>query len=143
MKISRWNAGRPAINNWMDEFFNQSLGNVINNDTSVLRPDVNVKETDDAYVLEVAAPGLEKSDFNIEVEDGGLTLSAERKKETEEKDEKYLRREFQYSSFSRSFTLPDNVKLEDIEAKYTDGVLHVSVPKAQSTITQPRRIEIS
>ncbi len=143
MKISRWNAGRPAINNWMDEFFNQSLGNVINNDTSVLRPDVNVKETDDAYVLEVAAPGLEKSDFNIEVEDGGLTLSAERKNETEEKDEKYLRREFQYSSFSRSFTLPDNVKLEDIEAKYTDGVLHVSVPKAQSTITQPRRIEIS
>jgi HSP20 family protein len=143
MRISRWNAGKPTINNWMDEFFNHNLGNVMNDDTSALRPDVNVKETDDSYVMEVAAPGLEKSDFNIQVEDGGLTLSAERKSRTEENEEKYLRREFQYSSFSRSFTLPENVKLEDISAKYTDGVLHVSVPKAQPTITQPRRIEIS
>jgi HSP20 family protein len=127
----------------MDNFFNTSLGNVLNDDTSVLRPDVNVKETDNEYIMEVAAPGLEKSDFDIEIEDGSLTLSAEKKNEEEDKGDKYLRREFQYTSFSRSFHLPENVKVEDVEAKYIDGVLHVSIPKAQPTITQPRRIEIS
>jgi len=127
----------------MDDFFNNSVGNALNNDTSALRPDVNVKETDDAYIMEVAAPGLEKSDFNIQVEDGSLTLSAERKTENEDEGEKYLRREFQYTSFSRSFHLPENVKFDKIEAKYVDGVLHVHVPKAQPTIATPRRIEIS
>ncbi len=143
MKITRFNPARPAVHNWMDDFFNTSLGNVLNDDTSVLRPDVNVKETDNEYVMEVAAPGLEKSDFDIQIEDGSLTLSAEKKTENEDKDDKYLRREFQYTSFSRSFHLPENVKVEDVEAKYIDGVLHVSIPKAQPTITQPRRIEIS
>lgn len=143
MKITRWNPERPTVHNWMDDFFNRSVGSIFNDDTSALRPDVNVKETDDAYIMEVAAPGLDKSDFNIQVEEGNLTLSAERKDEAEESGEKYLRREFQYTSFSRSFHLPDNVKIEDIEAKYVDGVLHVSVPKAQPTVTQPRRIEIS
>jgi len=127
----------------MDDFFNKGIGSVFNDDTSALRPDVNVKESDDAFIMEVAAPGLDKSDFNIQVEDGNLTLSAERKTENEESTEKYLRREFQYTSFSRSFHLPDNVKIEDIEAKYINGVLNVSVPKAQPTIAQPRRIEIS
>ena len=143
MKITRWNSQRPAVHNWMDDFFNKGIGNVFNDDTSALRPDVNVKETDDAFVMEVAAPGLDKSDFNIQVEDGSLTLSAEQKSEDEQNGEKYLRREFQYTSFSRSFHLPENVKVQDIEAKYIDGVLHVNVPKAQPTITQPRRIEIS
>lgn len=143
MKITRWNAPRPVLHNWMDDFFNNSVGNALNNDTSALRPDVNVKETDDAYIMEVAAPGLEKSDFNIQVEDGSLTLSAERKTENEDEGEKYLRREFQYTSFSRSFHLPENVKFDKIEAKYVDGVLHVHVPKAQPTIATPRRIEIS
>lgn len=143
MRITRFNPVKPEVHNWMDNFFNTSLGNVLNDDTSVLRPDVNVKETDNEYMMEVAAPGLEKSDFNIEIEDGSLILSAEKKNEDEEKEDKYLRREFQYASFSRSFHLPENVKVEDIEAKYIDGVLHVSIPKAQPTITQPRRIEIS
>ena len=143
MKITRWNSQRPAVHNWMDDFFNKGIGNVFNDDTSALRPDVKVKETDDAFVMEVAAPGLDKSDFNIQVEDGSLTLSAEQKSEDEQNGEKYLRREFQYTSFSRSFHLPENVKVQDIEAKYIDGVLHVNVPKAQPTITQPRRIEIS
>jgi HSP20 family protein len=127
----------------MDDFFNQSVGSIFNDDTSALRPDVNVKESDDAFTMEVAAPGLDKSDFNIQVEDGSLTLSAKRKTENEESSEKYLRREFQYTSFSRSFQLPDNVKVEDIEAKYIDGVLHITVPKAQPTAIQARRIEIS
>ncbi|NBC24031.1 MAG: Hsp20 family protein [Bacteroidetes bacterium] len=143
MRITRFNPTKPEVHNWMDNFFNTSLGNVLNDDTSVLRPDVNVKETDNEYIMEVAAPGLEKSDFDIEIEDGSLTLSAEKKNEEEDKGDKYLRREFQYTSFSRSFHLPENVKVEDVEAKYIDGVLHVSIPKAQPTITQPRRIEIS
>lgn len=108
---------------------------------------VNIRETEAAFHLEVAAPGLQKEDFAIEVDAGKLTISAERKMENEETDQegRYTRREFSYQSFKRSFSLPENqVKEEDIKATYTDGVLHIELPKqTEEEQSRSRRIEIA
>ena len=90
---------------------------------------VNVKETKDAYQLEVVAPGFEKNDFNINLEKNILTVSVERKTETENKDEKQIRREYSYHSFKRSFTVDEKVDAEKIEAKYVNGVLTLNLPR--------------
>ncbi|MEI5579364.1 Hsp20/alpha crystallin family protein, partial [Streptomyces brasiliscabiei] len=86
-------------------------------------PAVNVSETDKNYEIEVAAPGMKKDDFKVKVENGAIHISAERKEEKEEKQKNYTRQEYSYNSFSRSFTLPEDVKEDDIKAQYEDGVL--------------------
>ena len=109
-------------------------------------PSVNIKETPKEYTLEVAAPGLERKDFNIEVENHALKISAEKEEKKEEKKEGngYSRKEYSYNSFMRSFTLPDNVKEADIDAKYENGILIVHVPKAKETPTAPvKKIAVS
>lgn len=92
-------------------------------------PAVNVKETDNAYAIEVSAPGRSKKDFRITAEDGVLTISSETKEENEQNEKNYSRKEFSYSSFSRSFTLPENVNEDDIKANYEDGILKLDVTK--------------
>ncbi len=92
-------------------------------------PAVNVKESEKGFEIEVAAPGLSKKDFNIKVEDKILTISSEKNQEKEEKEKGYTRREFSYSSFSRSFALPENVSEEDVKAEYADGVLRLNLSK--------------
>lgn len=99
-------------------------------------PAVNVKETEKSYEVELAAPGLSKKDFNVTAEDGTLTISSEKEEEKEEKGKSYTRKEFNYSSFSRSFTLPENANEEDIKAGYEDGILKLSV--AKKAISQPK-----
>jgi HSP20 family protein len=99
-------------------------------------PAVNVKETEKNFEIEVAAPGLSKKDFKIAVENGLLTISSEKREEKEEKEKDYTRKEFSYSSFSRSFTLPENVNEDDVKANYEDGLLKLNV--AKKTITQPK-----
>lgn len=109
-------------------------------------PAANIKETETDFKVELAAPGFKKEDFNISVEEDVLTISSETKKSTETKDEKerYTRREFTYSSFTRSFTLPDEVKQDEITAEYNDGVLTISVPKdTEVQLAQKRTIAIS
>lgn len=107
-------------------------------------PSVNVKETKEAFKLEIAAPGMKKSDFNIEVQDGTLIISAETKSEKEEKGERYTRKEFNFNSFSRSFWLPENVKTDDIKAQYNDGLLKVTVPRVEVKKETPvKRISIA
>ena len=109
-------------------------------------PAANIKETETDFKVELAAPGFKKEDFNISVEEDVLTISSETKKITETKDEKerYTRREFTYSSFTRSFTLPDEVKQDEITAEYNDGVLTISVPKdTEVQLAQKRTIAIS
>ena len=102
-------------------------------------PSVNIKETSKGYTLEVAAPGLERKDFNVEVENHTLTISAkkEEKKEEKKEDEGYSRKEYSYNSFSRSFALPENVKEGDIDARYENGILMVLVPKVKETPVKP------
>lgn len=96
-------------------------------------PSANVVETPKEFKLELAVPGLERKDFNIEVDNHCLTISAEKKEEKKETEGDFTRREYSYNSFSRSFTLPENVKENDIDAKYENGILEVRVPKAQET----------
>jgi HSP20 family protein len=92
-------------------------------------PAVNVKETDKNYEVELAAPGYDKKDFNISIDNGLLTVSAEKQQESEKKEDNYTRREFGFSSFSRAFNLPQNINEEDINARYEDGILKLTIAK--------------
>jgi HSP20 family protein len=92
-------------------------------------PAVNITDQKNEYLVALAAPGMKKSDFKIDVDGNILTISSQKEEDKEEKDKKFTRREYSYSSFSRSFTLPDEVNKEKIEAKYEDGILRVALPK--------------
>lgn len=107
-------------------------------------PNVNVYEKKDHYEIELAAPGLEKNDFHIDLKDNVLTISSEKKEEKkEEKDSKVVFCEFNYSKFSRSFQLPEGVDVSKIEASHKNGVLSITVPKREQDKNQsPRMIEI-
>lgn len=94
-------------------------------------PAVNISERKDDYLVSMAAPGLKKEDFKIDVEGNMLTISSSKEEESEEKEEKFTRREYSYSSFERSFTLPDEVNKEKIDAQYKDGVLNLVLPKKE------------
>ena len=136
----------PAL---FDDFFNRDifnwgLTNFSNTDTTI--PAVNIKETADNYEVEVAAPGMTKKDFKVQMEGNVLTISSEKTTEKEGKEDvRYNSREFSYQSFSRTFNLQnDVVDTEKIEAKYEDGVLHLLIPKKEHVKQKaPRLIEIS
>lgn len=109
-------------------------------------PAVNIRETEDQFLVEVAAPGKSREDFNIELDNEILTISSEVKKENEEKEEngRFTRREFSYSNFKRAFSVPDTVNSEEISASYENGVLKINLPKREEAKVQPKRmIEIS
>ncbi len=109
-------------------------------------PAVNIKDTADNFEVEMAAPGMKKDDFQVNLDNNILTISAEQKSESEDKDKhgNYTRREFSYSSFSRSFTLPDTVEADKIGAKYKDGVLRITLPKKEEAKPKPvKQIAIS
>lgn len=95
-------------------------------------PAVNVSEKDGFYQVELAAPGLSKEDFDINVEGNMLNISSEKEETKEEKEDKYTRKEYNYSSFSRSFTMPEDVRQEAIEATYENGVLNIRLPKIET-----------
>lgn len=94
-------------------------------------PAVNITENTEGYQLSLAAPGLKKEDFNIDVEGNTLTISSEKEEKKEEKDERMTRKEYSYASFVRSFNLPEDVKLEAIDATYENGVLRIALPKKE------------
>lgn len=128
----------PAlVNRVFDDFFNGAPTRTHFGGTV---PAVNVKETNDDYLIELAAPGLKKDAFKIEVEEGILTISAEHKTENEEKREGYTRREFGFTNFTRRFTLPETADENNITATYTDGVLGINLPKKEEAKPQPARL---
>lgn len=92
-------------------------------------PEANIIENDKDYTVELAAPGLEKKDFKIEVDNGVLIISAEKEEEKEEEKANFKKREFSYNSLYRSFTLPENSNSEKIDANYENGLLRLSIPK--------------
>lgn len=130
-------------NNWpslVDEFFGKDLlGNMFDGYTGVNMPAVNIAEGKEDFRIDVAAPGLEKKDFKIDLDHNVLTISSEKKDEKEEKLEKYMRREFSYSSFKRSFTLPDTAQLDKISANHKDGILQITIPKKEEAKVKPPR----
>jgi HSP20 family protein len=124
----------------IEDFFNHELPNSWNrNWASSSMPAVNIVEGNDEYRIEVAAPGLNKEDFKINLENDSLTVSANKEVQSEEKDEKYTRKEFSYTSFSRSFYLPESIINDKIEASHKDGILTIHIPKKEEAKVKPAR----
>lgn len=125
-----------------NELFDWSNRNFSNTHTTI--PAVNIKEDQDGFEVEMSAPGFNKNDFKIELNNSLLTISSEKKVENETKeDQQFTRREFSYQSFSRSFTLPQIVEGDKIVAKYENGILAVHIPKKEEAKPKPvKQIEI-
>lgn len=105
-------------------------------------PAVNIKENEKGFDVDVAAPGFEKEDFKVDIANNVLTISAERKDQKEEEKDSYTRKEFSYSSFSRSFGIPDNVKEDQIKAKYDKGILHLKLEKSDKALPKRKIIPV-
>lgn len=129
-----------------DDFFNQDLFNWNNSnfsDTNTTIPAVNIKETPEHFQVEVAAPGLKKDDFKVELDGNVLSISSEKTNQSEEggEDERYSRKEFSYQSFRRTFNLQkDVVDIDKIEAKYNNGLLQLMIPKKEEAKQRPPRL---
>lgn len=117
-----------------DRFFNNRWFENVSN-----MPAVNIKETDADFDVEFAAPGFKKTDFKVDIDNNVLTISAEKKDEKSEEGKRYTRKEFSYSSFSRSFTLPQSVNADKIDAKYNDGILKLSIPKKEEAKAKAKK----
>ena len=134
MTITKWNRPVRSFPTFMDEFFNMDPFTSSGGRTMAsTAPAVNVKETEKAFVLEVAAPGMKKDNIHVVVDPNNtLVISSEIQDSKEEKEEcKYTRKEFAYSAFKRSFALPDNVDAEHVDAQYKDGILLLTIPKME------------
>lgn len=131
--------GFPSL---IDEFFGSDVfpGFFLDFDKRMVTPAVNIIEGKDEYRIEVAAPGLDKDDFRINIENHVLTISAEKEEKQDENNERFMRREFNYTSFSRSFTLPESMDTEKISAKHKNGVLNVVIPKKEEAKEKPARL---
>jgi HSP20 family protein len=115
----------------------------MSNKTSSM-PAVNIREDEKKFILDLAVPGIDKKELKIDINEDVLTISSETKKESEENSDGYKRKEFSYSSFCRSFQVPENVNKEKIEANYKDGILSVNLPKAEEEKHKiSRKVEIS
>ena len=133
-------------NNWIPAVFNDLFNTEFMPKASATAPAINVKETDKAYFVELAAPGMKKDDFNVHINDeGNLLIKMEKKDEHKEEDKnaRYLRREFSYSRFEQTLILPDDVEKEQIKARVEHGVLTVELPKhEEQKVKVSRQIEI-
>lgn len=146
MTLIKWNnEARPTLPNLRDNFLGRDIFDMIGNNGHVgSLPGVNVLEGKDAYKLEVAAPGLQKDHFHLNLEKYTLTISADVPDKTENKEEKYSRREFSYGSFSRTFSLPQSADTDKIEARYENGLLLIYIPKKEEAKEKPaRNIKVS
>ncbi|HWJ91707.1 MAG TPA: Hsp20/alpha crystallin family protein [Flavisolibacter sp.] len=136
----------PVMNTLFDDIFTRDLWNSNSlSATNTSIPAVNIRETNEAFIVEVAAPGMSKDDFSVELDGNLLTISSEKKETNEQKEgERYTRREFSYQSFERSFQLhKDVVDADRIEAKYDNGVLHLTIPKKEEVKQKSRSIQIN
>ncbi len=123
----------------IEEFFRPDwMGGMQSVNQSV--PPVNIRESDSSFTVELSAPGKNKADFNIEVDNDLLTISSEVKAENTSEAGKYTRREFAFSSFKRSFTLPDSVNADEIKAIYENGILSIALPKKDEALPKPKRL---
>ena len=136
----------PSWSSWIDEVFNRDLPSVFtsNFNTGMTMPKVNIRETKDAYFVDMAVPGLKKSDFHIDLDNKILSIATEMQESNDQQEANFTRREFGYSSFKRSFSLPETVNEDEIKAEYGEGVLSIHLPKKEEAIQKPaRNIKIS
>jgi HSP20 family protein len=138
---------RPAsksFNNFFEDFFHE-MPSILPADATFNRGasvPVNIKETKDAFEVELVAPGFEKGDFKISLENNLLTIAAEHKAEEKAESDKMVRREYRYRSFSRSFNVDENIDAEKIDAKYVNGVLALNLPKKPEVKAATKQINI-
>ncbi|SEH64428.1 HSP20 family protein [Xylanibacter ruminicola] len=134
-------------NSWIPSVFADLFDTEYMPKANCTAPAINVKESDKAYTVELAAPGMKKEDFNVHINDeGNLIIKMEQKQEhkDEDKNMRYLRREFSYSKFEQTLILPDDVKKEDIKARVENGVLTVELPKIEEEkVKLSRQIDIA
>jgi HSP20 family protein len=145
VKVQPFPATKSLTNGFLNEFFNRGVADFVGSDSVLSQPATNVSETNDAFNVALAAPGFEKKDFVLNVENGHLTIEAKHETKTEEKSEnseRFLRREFRYESFKRSFKLPQTVNIEAIAAVYENGVLTVAIPKKEEAKPLTKNIQI-
>lgn len=129
----------PFFPSLIDDFINTDWNLKVPSFSGTV-PAVNIKELDSQFEIELAVPGMNKDDFEIEVEDGVLSISSTQEEEQVNEKGKFTRREFSYSSFRRSFTLPDSVNPTKIDASYKEGVLLVLLPKHKEAQPQPKKL---
>jgi HSP20 family protein len=133
----------PSLSNTWEDFFGRDITNLPSWRTGMSMPAVNIEDKPDKFLVHLAVPGMKRDDFKIELQNGLLTVSSEKEETHEDKAENFTRREFSYQSFKRSFTLPESVKADKIDAKYVDGILTINLPKREEAKVQPtRQIEI-
>ncbi|MDG1191622.1 MAG: Hsp20/alpha crystallin family protein [Flavobacteriaceae bacterium] len=128
----------PFFPSLIDEFINQDWN--LKTPSSTTLPAVNIKDLDAQFEIELAVPGMKKSDFEIEVEDGLLSISSSLQEEQVTEKGKFTRREFSYNSFKRTFAIPESVDSSNIEAQYSDGVLQLRLPKRKEALPQPKKL---
>ena len=126
----------PVFTSLIDDLFLNQDWNYI----SATVPAANIIEADDHFNIELAVPGKKKSDFTIELDEGVLTISSETETKSTEKDSSFTRKEFGYSSFKRSFNIPETVSADKISASYKEGILTVSLPKKAEALPQPKKL---
>jgi HSP20 family protein len=145
MTLVKFNNGQrkhvvsPRFTDVLDTFFNDQYFNAAPASKAAA---VNIIESENGFDIELAVPGLKKEDFKINIEKNLLTVSAEAKKEEAAVAKYYSKKEFSFNSFSRSFTLPETVDQNNIEAAYTDGILKLSIAKKEEAKLQPREISV-
>ena len=149
MNVVKYNPFRSAykpvvFEDFFDDFFGKSLSDVLGTEFTSSTPSVNIIEKDASFEIEVAAPGLSKDDFSVELENDRLVISATKESSTEENKDKFSRREFNYSSFKRSFHVSKDIDKDSIQAKYVDGVLRIDLKKTvEAQNSGLKTIEIS
>src|SRR5579872_3939004 len=135
------NNGQKSLSSFVDEFF-QGFPVGTGRDESFGFPPVNIHETTDAYHVELSAPGRNKEDFKLSVDNGQLTIAFEKKEENKTEEYKTIRKEFSFRSFKRSFNLDERVDSNAIQAKYENGVLKLYLPKKEQVKETARQISI-
>lgn len=131
----------PRFSNLWEDFLGGDITDVANWETKFTVPAVNIVEKPDKFLVSLAIPGMERSDFNVSVDNGVLSVASEKEEKHEEKDKdsKFTRREFYYHSFRRSFTLPESVQADQIGATYENGILEISLPKRETAQVKPMK----
>jgi len=141
VKVQPFPATKLFSNGFLDEFLNRGIGEFVGNDAQLSQPAVNVRETEDSFQVDVAAPGFEKQHFALNIENGHLLVTANREEQTEKS--RFLRREFRYDSFKRSFKLPITVNQDAIVAVYESGILNITLPKKEEAKPVMKSIQVS
>ena len=145
VKVQPFPTTKFFSNGFFDELLNRGIGEFVGNDAQVSQTAVNVTETDETFKVEIAAPGFEKPNFALNVENGHLTVTAKREEKATEvpaDKSRFLRREFRYESFKRSFKLPNSVNQDAISAVYENGILNIGLPKKEEAKPVAKNIQV-